>query len=66
MTDRVELVELAPQPVAVVKGRVETREIPGFFGAAYRIVRVLGEQHHLLRGIQGIRRSRSVRHSGRT
>ena len=28
MTDRVELVELAPQRVAVVKGRVETREIP--------------------------------------
>lgn len=43
----VELVELDPQPVAVVKGHVTVDGIPGFLGEAYdEVIRVLTAQGH--------------------
>ena len=43
----VELVELEPQPVAVVRGHVTVDGIPGFLGEAYdEVIRALTAQGH--------------------
>jgi effector-binding domain-containing protein len=45
-TAHVEVIDLSPQPVAVVRARVAAEGIPEFLGAAFgEVVQALGEQH---------------------